>query len=282
MPTTNKNTASRKGGTHEDLGSTIAFQQGTKKQSSQDISLIEVKNDSVSSVGLHQFLGVKTPHTKWVQRIIADYEFINGRDFRTNLSESTGGRQSIDYLLSVHTAKEICMVSKTQTAKQARKYFITCEEKLKSNEPPKFQTSSEALLYAVQNMVNLEREQKEQAQKIQELDIKIETVASQPRLEVKGYKHTRDVLRAQKDELGNSINILVNRYFGEYMGISDFPTRFRTAYAKYYRDTGIPYCGANTATSDDKADFLGWLKLLVMKSSVSTENFLETLNEAYL
>jgi hypothetical protein len=254
----------------------LALDTSTKESSSQvfDLTILEVVDGKVNLTKICQHFDKRIDHwlkAKSTQRFLEAYRVTpNGGTLEILPGKATFG----DRRIAIKLAEWISV-----------DFEIWCSQKIdelfqKRISQPK--TPAELFLESAQNFYRLEQEQKEQAQKIQELDIKIETVASQPRLEVKGYKHTRDVLRAQKDELGNSINILVNRYFGEYMGISDFPTRFRTAYAKYYRDTGIPYCGANTATSDDKADFLGWLKLLVMKSSINAENFLETLNEAYL
>ena len=42
-----------------------------------------------------------------------------------------GGRPSKEYALSINAAKEISMMSQTEKGKQARRYFIACEEKLK-------------------------------------------------------------------------------------------------------------------------------------------------------
>ena len=40
---------------------------------------------------------------------------------------STGGRPSKDYFLTIDTAKEISMLQRTEKGKEARKYFIECK-----------------------------------------------------------------------------------------------------------------------------------------------------------
>ena len=45
----------------------------------------------------------------------------------------TNGVPLIEYALTVDIAKELSMLSKTEKGKEARKYFIKCEKKLKEN-----------------------------------------------------------------------------------------------------------------------------------------------------
>lgn len=82
---------------------------------------------------LWNFLEVVTPFDKWIKRTLYEkkYGFVEGRDFSTNLSKSTGGRPSKEYYLTLETAKEVAMLQKTEKGKEARKYFIQCEQKLK-------------------------------------------------------------------------------------------------------------------------------------------------------
>ena len=46
-------------------------------------------------------------------------------------SENGRGRPSVDYFLTIETAKEISMLQRTEKGKEARKYFIECERQLK-------------------------------------------------------------------------------------------------------------------------------------------------------
>lgn len=77
---------------------------------------------------LHAYLGVDTEFKDWMSRRIAEYKFKDGKDFRSFLSESTGGRPPKEYTLTLKMAKELAMVESTPRGKEAREYFMDCEE----------------------------------------------------------------------------------------------------------------------------------------------------------
>ena len=83
----------------------------------------------VSARDLHNYLEVDTPLSMWMPRMI-EYGFDEGKDFITFLLESTGGRPSTDYALTLDMAKEISMLQRSEKGKTARQYFIACEKKL--------------------------------------------------------------------------------------------------------------------------------------------------------
>jgi phage anti-repressor protein len=83
----------------------------------------------VSSLLLHQKLGIATPHWKWIRRRIGEYGFKEGRDLRTKLSVSPGGRKMTDYILTLDTAKELAMVEKSEAGRAVRYYFIETEKR---------------------------------------------------------------------------------------------------------------------------------------------------------
>lgn len=76
---------------------------------------------------LHKFLEVKTQFKDWIARRIEDFNFREGEDFCSDLSESSGGRPSKEYFLTLSMAKELCMVERMPKGKEARLYFIECE-----------------------------------------------------------------------------------------------------------------------------------------------------------
>jgi len=87
----------------------------------------ENENPTVSGRELHAVLGVATQYKDWFPRM-CEYGFIEGRDFSSILSESTGGRPSTDHALSVPMAKELCMLQRNEQGKKFRQYFISVED----------------------------------------------------------------------------------------------------------------------------------------------------------
>ena len=101
--------------------------------------LIKIKNDNgkqlVSGRELHEFLGVGRDFTTWIKGRISKYDFIENEDFTVvesfHQNGGKGGRPEKDYIITIDMAKELSMVENNDKGKQARKYFIQCERKLK-------------------------------------------------------------------------------------------------------------------------------------------------------
>lgn len=100
-----------------------------------DIITVNYDNDAptVSGRELHAALGIKTAYKDWFPRM-CEYGFTEGEDFCSNLSESTGGRPSIDHQLTIPMAKELCMLQRNEKGKQFRQYFISVEQAWNSPE----------------------------------------------------------------------------------------------------------------------------------------------------
>lgn len=81
----------------------------------------------VSGRELHEFLEVKTAYKDWFPRM-AECGFIEGKDFCSKMSESTGGRPGTDHSMTITMAKELCMLQRTDKGKQARQYFLQLEQ----------------------------------------------------------------------------------------------------------------------------------------------------------
>lgn len=88
---------------------------------------------TVSGRELHDALEVKDRYTQWFTRM-CEYGFVEGEDFFTILGKSTGGRPSIDHALTIDTAKEICMLQRTEIGRTIRKYFIETEKQYKQTQ----------------------------------------------------------------------------------------------------------------------------------------------------
>ena len=90
---------------------------------------ITYNNDrpAVSARDLHDFLEVGARYNDWFPRM-CEYGFEEFKDFWTKMSESTGGRPSTEYDLSIDMAKQICMIQRSPEGKQIRQYFIDLEK----------------------------------------------------------------------------------------------------------------------------------------------------------
>ena len=85
----------------------------------------------VSARELHEFLEVTERFSNWFSRQL-QYGFIEGVDFSGCKVFNTLAKQDLqDYAITIDMAKEISMIQRTDKGRQARKYFIKCEKKLK-------------------------------------------------------------------------------------------------------------------------------------------------------
>ena len=87
---------------------------------------------TVDARELHAFLEVGTAFKDWIVRRIDTYDFREGQDFCSFLSESFGGRPAREYALSLAMGKELAMVERGEKGKQARAYFLECERRAKA------------------------------------------------------------------------------------------------------------------------------------------------------
>jgi Phage anti-repressor protein len=85
---------------------------------------------AVSARELYEFLGVKERFSKWFDKQIG-FGFIEGTDYTPYQMVHPSNYQEIDdYVLTVGCAKEISMIQRSEKGRQARRYFIACEETL--------------------------------------------------------------------------------------------------------------------------------------------------------
>lgn len=89
---------------------------------------------------LHEFLQISTRFDIWIQRRIADYNFVENLDFieRSNLNNRGFFKTEIkEYHITLDMAKELCMLERSELGQQARRYFIRMEkEALQSRQLP--------------------------------------------------------------------------------------------------------------------------------------------------
>jgi len=86
---------------------------------------------TVNARELHEFLKVGKFFANWIKDRIRQYDFHEGQDFiRLPISASD---HKIDYHISISMAKELAMVERNEKEKEARRYFIECERRLKES-----------------------------------------------------------------------------------------------------------------------------------------------------
>ena len=70
-----------------------------------------------------KLVAIGTRFNDWITRQIEKYSFIESKDFYSIMSKTDsehGGRPSINYLLSLSTAKELCMVENNEAGRRVR------------------------------------------------------------------------------------------------------------------------------------------------------------------
>ena len=135
---------------------------------------IQVKNDRqlVSARDLHKGLGLKKKFSAWWEQNSKDFE--EGIDFAREpesyqVQLGNGATKLMnDYFLTIDTAKELCMMSKTPKGKEVRKYFIQVEKNWNSPD----MIMHRALEFSKQRISKLETENRALALQLEETNKK--------------------------------------------------------------------------------------------------------------
>ncbi|MBU2709376.1 antA/AntB antirepressor family protein [Zooshikella marina] len=107
--------------------------------------------DTVNARELHTFLEVGRKFATRIVNRIKQYGFEEQRDYilispNGETNGKGGDRRSLDYYLTLDMAKELAMVERNEKGRQARRYFIECEKKLKEQvQIPSSLTDEQAL-----------------------------------------------------------------------------------------------------------------------------------------
>lgn len=96
--------------------------------------MIRITNNQVSAREIHSLLDSQKAFSTWIKKKIKAAMLEEGKDFIPKWEESNGGRPSVDYLLTLESAKEIAVLQQTQKGKELRKYLISLSEKVENNE----------------------------------------------------------------------------------------------------------------------------------------------------
>lgn len=77
---------------------------------------------------VHDWLGVKTPFHKWIQRRIEKYEFQDHIDYCLTVDKVVRGEET-NYHCTPDMVKQLAMIESSEKGKLARLYFLDCEIK---------------------------------------------------------------------------------------------------------------------------------------------------------
>jgi len=115
----------------------------------KNFNLISIKEQDgkklVDARELHSFLEIKRDFSNWIKYYIKNYDFVEQVDFTTLVAKSSGGRNPLEYAITIEMAKELSMVSRTKKGKEARRYFIEIEDKY-NKAMPAFQELADAIV----------------------------------------------------------------------------------------------------------------------------------------
>lgn len=84
------------------------------------------------------YLEVNSKFADWIKNRINQYDFIENQDYIIK-EVFTGRRPRKEYYVTLDMAKELCMVENNEKGRQARRYFIECEKRLKNLEAEQMQ-----------------------------------------------------------------------------------------------------------------------------------------------
>lgn len=111
---------------------------------------------------LHEVLGAPSVYREWVKRRLSDIDAIENEDFQGVEIPTPSGQTKKDHIIKLDTAKEMAMLERNEKGKQVRRYFIRVEKKYKAAS-----LATQELSPQLQVMINLEIEQKRQAEKLE-------------------------------------------------------------------------------------------------------------------
>ena len=145
------------------------------------ISLNEEQEQVVSGRELYEFLEVKTKYKDWIKRKIEKYGFIENIDYITVAQKraTAQGNETTynEHILKLSMAKELAMLENNEKGKQARLYFIRCEEEYKKQKqdmlPQTYIQALEKLLESEKEKERLKLENTQQKQQLIEYEPKV-------------------------------------------------------------------------------------------------------------
>lgn len=120
---------------------------------------------------LHEVLEVKSRYREWIDRRLLDIDAVENEDFQAAEISAPSGQTKKEYIIKLDTAKEMAMLERNEKGKEVRRYFIQVEKKYKSAS-----LATKELSPQLQVMIQLELEQKRQAEKLDHVESRVESI----------------------------------------------------------------------------------------------------------
>jgi phage anti-repressor protein len=142
---------------------------------------------AVSARELHAFLENKQEFVNWIKYRIKQYGLLENQDYEVLEYNYLGIRldkfvksdnqivSKTEYALTLDCAKELCMVEGNEKGKEARRYFIECEKKLKEA-TIKPLSMLEIAQISLNKLIEHESELKEHSEKITAVEKKVNEI----------------------------------------------------------------------------------------------------------
>ena len=149
---------------------------------------------------LHEVLGVKSRYREWIDRRLLDIDAVENEDFQAAEFSAPSGQTKKDHIIKLDAAKEMAMLERNEKGKQVRRYFIRVEKKYKAAS-----LATQELSPQLQVMINLEIEQKRQAEKLEHVEEQIESIREVVAIDTTSWRDdTGRILRKIGMECGDS------------------------------------------------------------------------------
>lgn len=116
--------------------------------------------------------------SRWAKSNIVDNEFATESEDYWGFDINVEGNKTQDYKLTAHFAKKLSMKGNGEKAEEAREYFTHLEERVKQKAIDFSQLSPELQMFnrIFQSVAEQQLEQKRQAEKVEQLDKKVDSI----------------------------------------------------------------------------------------------------------
>lgn len=128
---------------------------------------------------LYAFLDLaRGQFSRWAKSNIVDNEFATESEDYWGFDINVEGNKTQDYKLTAHFAKKLSMKGNGEKAEEAREYFTHLEERVKQKAIDFSQLSPELQMFSriFQSVAEQQLEQKRQAEKVEQLDKKVDSI----------------------------------------------------------------------------------------------------------